>query len=226
MASNPQIISDLKVIQEAGHGIDVLTSYKGVPFICHALIINIKNDLVQIVTKDRPIVCLKNEKRPQILGSDFFEPSLASVVSLDIPSGKIELNQFSYVGTKLGERMIVRVEPKEPLSVNLEIEGQKISAQLADISINGLGVLVDSKLYTPLLKPGADINTSLQLHTGSIESTGIVLSALKVGDNFRLSIRYNQKNYQKMRIYRYLVDRRAEIGAELNENYRLALQDQ
>jgi len=225
MASNPQIISDLKVIQEAGHNIDVLTSYKVVPFICHALIQNIDNDLVQIVTKDPPIVCLESDKRPQILGSDFFEPSTASVVSLDIPSGIIELNQFSYVGTKLGERMIVRVEPKEPLTVNLEIEGQKISAQLADISINGLGVRVDSRSYTPMLKPGADINTSLKLHTGNIESTGIVLTAVKMGDVFRLSIRYNQKNYRKMQIYRYMVDRRAEIETDLIENYKSAIRE-
>ena len=36
MASNPQIISDLRVIQEANHSLELLTVYKGVPFICKA----------------------------------------------------------------------------------------------------------------------------------------------------------------------------------------------
>ena len=155
MASNPQIISDLRVIKEADHDLELLTTYRGVPFIYRAKIETIDENLVHVKGEGPAIVCLQTDTNPRVLGSDYFEPTIAEVKSLDIASGGIELENFSYVGTKLGERMIVRVEPKTPLPVDLEIEKQKIGAQLADISINGMGIRVADAAYSTLLKPGS-----------------------------------------------------------------------
>ena len=223
MVSNPQIISDLKVIQDVDHELEILTIYKGVPFICKASILEIEGDNVKVQAQSPYIVCLLKDKKPRILGSDYFEPSIASVSSLDIHTGKIELTNFSYVGTKLGERMIVRVVPKNNILVNLSVEELMVTGEMADISINGMGVRIDSAMYNTLLKPGTNINLNFKLPTGEITLSGTVLSALKLGASYRLSIRFSHNGDHKIIIFRYLIDRRAEIEQELLADYQTAL---
>jgi hypothetical protein len=224
MASNPQIISDLRVIQETGHNLELLTTYKGVPFICRAKIEDIEEDLVRIKAQDPAMVCLEDDKKPRVLGSDYFEPSTAQVISFDILSGTVELQNFSYVGTKLGERMIVRVEPRDPIPVKFTIGSQEISGKLADLSISGLGVRIANATYSPTLKPGTNVEISMTLPSGEISMPGTVLSALKLADHYRLSIRFGQNGSQKTDIFRYLVDRRAEIEEELQAEFEATLQ--
>jgi hypothetical protein len=220
MASNPQILSDLRVIQEADHQIELLTTYKGVPFVCRAIIERIQEGRVLVKALDPYMVCLEADKKPRVLGSDYFEPSVASVTYIDIQSGEIELDDFTYVGTKLGERMIVRVEPKKTIAVKLHTEVQETIGNLADISINGIGVHVAISAYNPTLKPGTIVQTQFMLPTGDIAMSGTVLSASKMDVSYRISIRFNNHSTQKILIFKYLIDRRVEIENELVTNYQ------
>ena len=220
MASNPQILSDLRVIQEAGHQIELLTTYKGVPFICRAIIDEIREESIIVKAQDACMVCLGKDKKPRVLGSDYFEPSVAKVVSLDLQSGEIELGNFTYIGTKLGERMLIRVEPGDPIAVNILSEKQQSSGQIVDISINGIGVRIGAADYNPTLKPGTIVRAQFRLNNGEIDLAGTVLSAFRIDDAYRLSIRFNQNGPQKMIIFRYLIDRRAEIAKELEAAYQ------
>jgi hypothetical protein len=223
MVSNTQIISDLRVIHEANHTLELLTNYKGVPFICKAIIKVVDNNTVQVIAKDPCLVCLLKDKKLRVLGSDYFEPSVATVVSMDIISGEITLSNFTYFGTKLGERMIVRVEPKGTIPVKLQIEDDNITGDMADISMNGMGVRIASSLYDSYPKPGTTLNIGFQLPNGEISMSGTVVSVIKLPDTFRLAIRYTQNGGQKIVIFRYLVDRRAEIEQELVSSYQATL---
>ena len=225
MASNPQILSDLRVIQEADHEIKILSTFKGVPFICPAKFEDISKDRVLVIAQDPSMVCLEMDKKPRVLGSDYFEPSVADVLSLDIFTGEIVLNNFTYVGTKLGERMIVRVEPREPIAVKLHTETQETIGQIADISLNGIGVWITTTAYSPTLKPGTMVVTKFQLPTGDFELSGTVLSAYKMAESYRLSIRFDQYDPQKTNIFRYLVDRRNQIEVEIVDNYEASIEE-
>ncbi len=221
MASSPQILSDLKVIQDADQELELLTTYKGVPFICKTKIASIQGDIARLTTHDPTIICLEGNQQTKVLGSDYFEPSAAQIIAVDVTKGIIELSNFTYVGTKMGERMIVRVEPKEPIEVTLEQEGTKNSGSLADISISGAGVRVPHAIYNSALKPGASVQVSMELPKGSIRMVGIVLSVIKTEEFYRLSIRFSQDGSQKVTIFKYLIDRRAEIESELQSQYQL-----
>jgi hypothetical protein len=222
MASNQQIISDLRLIKETEHELELLATYKGVPFICKARIEHIDDDLVRIKTADPAMVCLEKDMHTRVLGSDYFEPALAQIASLDIAKGIIELSNFSYLGTKLGERMIVRVEPKTPVEIGIEAEGQSISGELADISLSGLGALVKDSEYSAVLKPSTIITLNLHLPNGQVSIAGLILSVTRKEDCLRLAIRFVQNGSAKMVIFKYLVDRRAEITEEIKAEYRRA----
>lgn len=222
MASNQQIISDLRLIMETNHDLDLLNIYKGVPFICKAKIQSIEDDIVKVKTSDPAIICLVNEKQTRVLGSDYFEPTMAHVESIDLATGEVTLSNFSYLGTKLGERMIVRVEPKEPVEVILDYHSHTSKGQLADLSISGLGVRLANAEYTPLLKPGTSLKITLNLPNRSVSLPGTVLSTAKTYEGYRLSIRFGQNGPEKTTIFHYLIDRRAEIEAEIRQNYQSA----
>lgn len=219
MRSNQQILADLRLMQEAEQPVELLSTFKGVPFICRAEILEITPEKVRLKALDPAMICLQVGEQTRVLGSDYFEPARAEVLAFDLSQGQLELGGFTYVGTKLGERMIVRVEPKEPIPVHLSTEALQAEGELADISLNGIGVRLKPTDFTALLRPGAQVNLAVQLPTGAIESVGTIMSVTRQGETFRLAVRFSQSGAEKSLIFQYLVQRRAEIEAELRRCY-------
>ncbi|MCZ7554367.1 MAG: hypothetical protein B6D39_08180 [Anaerolineae bacterium UTCFX2] len=222
MTSNQQIISDLRLAMDMHQHLDLMVIYKGVPVISKAEIKDIQGDIVTMITHDPGLVCLRTSPQTSILGSDYFEPSAAKIQKVEIQSGEVVLDEFTYLGTRLGERMIIRVEPAAPIPLKLEFEDQAIDGELVDISLSGAGVRIPSEKYTPLLKPGAVIQIKFELPNGAISISGTVLSGTRNVDLYRLSVRFGQNGEQKERIFRYMVDRRAQIEQELRTEYEKA----
>jgi hypothetical protein len=219
MASNPQIIADLKVIMEMDQNLELLSTYKGVPFVCKAKIENITDECVRVKTPNPSLICLKYEPLAKVLGSDYFEPAIAEVQSIDIPKGIIDMTDFSYIGAKLGERMIVRVEPKSPVRVNLETTDFITSGELADISISGIGLRIAQADYNSAFKPGVMVQIKMVIPPRDISVSGTILSAVKTDEYYRLSVRFAQDIPQRSLIFKYLIDRRLEIEKEVQEEY-------
>lgn len=223
MPSTPQIISDLMMVMQLDHELELMNTFKGVPFICKARVLNIDGDNVSLQTSGPGIVCLERERQTKVLGSDYFEPSVAHTVSVDFRTGIIVLQNFSYLGTKLGERMTVRVEPKDPVDVLIINQTQKTSGELADLSLSGVGVHIAQAQYSPALKPGTLVLVHMELSGKPIEVEGTVLSVLKLDDAQRVAIRFTQERGHRLEIFRYLVDRRAQIEKELQAEYEAVL---
>jgi hypothetical protein len=222
MISNIQIISDLRLAMEMRQELELMVTFKGVPVICKARVTQIDGEIVSMTTRDPGIVRFEHEKKVSVLGSEYFEPSTAKVIQTDIRSGALKLSDFSYLGTRLGERMMMRVEPKEPIRISLESESLSFDGEIVDLSLNGIGVLIDQANYNPSLKPGTTIRTIFDLPNGHTVVEGTVLSSVKAGNNYRLSLRFNQEGSQKITIFRYLIDRRAEIESELKSDFEKA----
>ncbi|MEW5869424.1 MAG: PilZ domain-containing protein [Chloroflexota bacterium] len=225
MPSTPQIISDLRVMMGANHQLELLSSFRGVPFVCKANIESVEANRVQLKALEPSMACLEYDKHPRVLGSDYFEPALAKVISFDVLTGTVVLENLSYVGAKLGERMIVRVEPNEPITVKMEGDGIHSEGQLADISFSGIGVRILYADYSSSLKPGTSFQVSMQLPNGDISMPGTVISALKTTDFYRLSIRFGPDGVHKSLIFHYLVDRRNEIEQELFGVYNTLVEE-
>ena len=155
MVTNLQILSDLRLLKDNRQAVDLMNTYKGVPFVSRCRILEIDGDRVTIQTKDFSLVCIQKEKSTRVLGSDFFEPSLAQVAAVDLLNGTAVLYDFSYLGAKLGERMIIRVEPEEPLDVEIASNGSQIAGRMADISLSGIGLLIMNEEYPQSLNRGS-----------------------------------------------------------------------
>jgi hypothetical protein len=223
MPSNPQILSDLALIKLAGHQIELLSVYKGVPFICKANVEQIGDNSVALQTNNPALVCLECSNEARLLGSDYFEPAMARLESIDLAKGTITMKDLVYAGARLGERMIVRVEPREPIPVTLETAGQIFQGEIADLSISGLGIWLSKEQYQALLKPGVNVQLAFQVRNEPISLAGVILGVSKAPASQRISLRFAQGGAEKLQIFHYLIDRRAEIEAEVLEMYHASL---
>lgn len=215
MTSNLQILSDLRLAMDMKQPLELMVIYKGVPVISKARIDRIESDTVVMTTQDPGLVCLRDRPQTSILGSDYFEPSTAKIQKVDLQTGEVHLREFSYLGNRLGERMIIRVEPPEPLPLTLDLSDHQIQAELVDISVSGAGIRMLERDYSPALRPGSQVRCQFELPTGGVALPATILSGIRSGDSHRLSVRFGQNGDQKKVIFRYLVDRRAEIEREI-----------
>lgn len=222
MTSNTQILSDLKIIQQENQPLELLTTYKGVPFVGKAWIVSLEGDVVRLKVDDPVFICLECGNQTRVLGSDYFEPAVARLGGLDLEQSTVELSDFTYIGTKFGERMIVRVEPGEQISVLVKNGGVQTAAELADISMSGIGVRMQEKTHHVAMRPGAAVELDFHLPEVHIQTSGTVLSLFKSEDQIRLSIRFAQDFQQRASVFHYLIDRRTEIERELREAYETA----
>jgi hypothetical protein len=200
-----------------------MNTYQGIPFICKAKVARIEGDVVILESRNPTILCLQDQKETRVLGSDYFEPSLANVVSIDVSSGTISLSDFTYSGTKLGERMLIRAQPTEAIEVQIENKSQKTIGHLVDISLSGLGVQIQDANFHHSLVKGLDIQISLQLPSGKVNTSGTITKVDRFKQDYRLSIRFAQDIADRTTIFRYLIDRRKEIEKEVEKNYAEAL---
>lgn len=207
------------------HQLELMNTYRGVPVICRAKVVSIRDDLVEIESHDPGLVCLVKQKQTKVLGSDYFEPAGGRTDSVDLVNGKAILTHFTYQSTRLGERMIVRVEPKEAIPVQIKNEDQITTVELVDLSLNGMGVRVEGGNYNAFLKPGTAVQISMQLPKEEVQLSGNILTAIKTGSAYRLSVRFLPGNPQRVAVFRYLIDRRAEISLELEQEYQQALRE-
>lgn len=218
MASRQQIISDLRVAQEAGHDLEIFTVYKGAPFVAPVHISAVEENSAHFQARHPILAAVHTGQTLRLLGKEYFEPVSCVVESINLPAGEMVLGNFTYSGTRLGDRMIVRVEPQQPCAVTLKWQKEAVG-ELADISMSGLGVRIASGEYDSFLKPGADVAITLALPNRLIEAAGRILSAIHTGDCYRLSISFPPEYPQKLDVFHYLIDRRSQIEEELQRLY-------
>lgn len=223
MTSNLQILTDLRLAMELKQMLELMLFYKGVPVICKAAISKIEDENATLVTHAPGIICIQKAEKVSILGGEYFEPSSAKVARVELKSGQVHLQDFAYLANRLGERMIVRVEPKAPLPVTLSGMEQPIQAELVDLSLNGAGIRLEAGQYFPALKPGTMLNAAFELPGEAIHLNATVISGTKSDDRFRISIGFTENSAQRLVIFRYLIDRRSEIEQEIQAGYQEAL---
>jgi hypothetical protein len=222
MVPNPQILSDFRLMRENHCPVELMNLYRGVPFVCKGRILEIEEDRVRVHVETAHIILLLNQRTTKVLGNDYFEPITAQIEDIDLPGGTVTLHHFSYTGVRLGDRMMVRVAPAAPIPALIETEDRPVLGEMVDISMNGMGVQVAAEHYLPILKPGANVYLSTTLPNGEINVHGTIISVTKHGDDYRLAVRFAADHDYKVIIYHYLVDRRAEIEAEVRRDYEQA----
>jgi hypothetical protein len=219
MASNSQILADLKAMMKDQQAVSLLNVFKGVPVICTAQVQNVLNNGAVFAVVPPESTSLMWERYTWIQAAELLEAVKARVLSFDILSGIAELSDFQYAGSRLGERSAVRVEPKETLRVFINTQTQSIVGTMADISTIGVGVYVYHLENEHPFRRAAEVTLVMRLPQNEVSIQGKVRSLVKIGDYHRVSINFLPDQPENAAIAAYILTRREEILNELPQLY-------
>jgi len=226
MSQKEQIFADLIACHLEGKcDFELLNGYKGAPLIIPAVLQDVGEGQAIFETTPPNSVCLTWSEQTLILSDGTLEPISARVASFDIRTGLATLERFAYAGYQFGHRREVRVEPEQPLAVEIAHPAGKIPATLRDISMGGAGLQIDTGGCSPELNKGDDVQITVQLPGGPVHLEARLLAISSAGPVCRLALTFSSSGAgAKPSILRYIFQRRAQIMTEIAQKYAAAYQ--
>jgi hypothetical protein len=223
------IYAGLQRLMTVGRTVDLLNLYQGAPIVYPATVRVLESDHAVLRVPGYEVVCLTLEPSTILLNQILEEAVAADVRAVDLAAGTVTLSRFRYASSHVGDRMTVRVTPRDPVPVALECGGQRVDGELADMSINGLGVHVPVA-RAGVLRPRAVVHLKLALpqsadHGGdmALDLSGAVRFVKTEGEVNRVGIVFAQ-DVQMLTILHYVRERQTEILADLKSVYKSRLE--
>jgi hypothetical protein len=213
MTPSEQLFKDLNEIARVGEGVEIMNVYRCLPIVNKASFVNIGADTVTLKTTPPQLTCLERDGYTVLL-SDILQVAIsANVVAMDKNAGTVTLGNVAITNKKVGDRLTVRVEPRELIPVIVTAEGQTASGAVIDISLNGAGILIPGTVFRLKRKMATQLN--FELPNARIESSGIVSYTKQEPGSFRAGVDFSQDVRVKALVAQYITARRDEILAEL-----------
>ncbi|HLF89849.1 MAG TPA: PilZ domain-containing protein [Anaerolineales bacterium] len=220
---NEMILSSWQRVAAGNHEIDLLSMYKGMPVIHRAKVNFVYEDAVHIHPFTFKSVCLTLSKKIIVLSDLLDEPISADVKTVDLATGTAVLESFSYVSGHLGDRMSPRVEPREPIEIQLESGGRAFTGKVMDLSISGAGAFVSGEGVNKL-RSRSIVRFSLPLPDETLHLLGVIRHVRRTTQGSRLGIAF-EPGMNLRSVFTYINQRRAELLEELEEAYQEAVRD-
>ena len=221
-----EILNDLKRLYQSGQPVQFINAFHGVP-ITHAgkiLILNQGYAVFQVPGDQA--VCVALDKQTFLQQDLFPEIVSANTIGVDVAKGEVILVGFEYAGKNLGQRLNLRVKPKEPIWVEVQRDDLNFSAPLMDISVSGLGVYSFVTYIEEHLDFQTDASLQLKLELPSFHESIVLpgkISYIKREDGmltYRLGIQVEPNEDNLPVLKKYIDLRRAEIMQELEQTYQ------
>jgi hypothetical protein len=213
--SSKQISADLKsVLLEKHLNFELLNTYKGVPFICKAILEAVEAEKVRFGLNPASPYAWETVSQTLVLSEGLLEPIEGHLQHFDRAARTIWVDHFAYAGSKLSNRKELRVEPQGRVEVLLEADEEALSASLADLSMRGAGVRLTGELPDSLGQ-GKVLDLRLRLPEGELGLAGKIRNLTRFEHGTRLSLEFTGGVLDKTLIVRFIMRRRAEIIAEM-----------
>jgi hypothetical protein len=131
--------------------ITLLNIFKGVSISFPAQIIELGGYSIKIVADKLQIVSMYYEKKTFIQSPMLPELVEAEVYYIEPHSRIAILTQFTDIYGGIGNRTLVRVQPREPMECVIQSnrDGRSLRGELADVSQDGIAVYLASWMFSP-----------------------------------------------------------------------------
>jgi hypothetical protein len=235
MITNSQILEAFTRIADGKEQVRLINNHRGIPVSYEATVDGIQGSSIVFNVHKYQCVCLELDRYTYIQSPTLPSILKARVDDVDIVGGHVTLSHFGQASDTIGRRAVVRVQPKEPVDVVLNYQGQKIRGSLVDISTSGIGLyMVSAYINNPgLLRKDERIHLTLRLPNEKgmlidIRLVGRILYVNQEKGSYRLGLDTSPEAHTRSLITQYITQREAEILRELRSLYdkfhRLKLQ--
>jgi PilZ domain len=206
----------------------ITSNYKGIILTQRVRVLSFVPERMIIQAPDLEL-CLTFQDRIHLYSSAFKVIISARVLTIDMVMGKLELSDLSFTAWHWNERQCDRVQPRNPIYVNVVHNRALIRATLDNLSVGGMSLMIykykdkvvpfdqDSVVRLTMQLPGDDTRLYLK---------GKVIHERQTGKLGIIGMQLMGSQVQEKRINRYVVARKAEIMAELKQTSRGFLNQQ
>jgi len=205
----------IKRLIDTDPNMELLNFYKSYPMSIKAKIISFENGHLLLSVYPPGSVCLYQNKTTILLSNNLHDAMRARIEHFNIGEETALMSNLAYIGPWIGRRMIVRVQPSQPIPAILDRGGYVIRGNVADISLNGIGILVTN----PLVKKEDLFQVNIQLPDGELSVPGQVVEVTPLPSNNRLAIKFTANSKEIALILKYISKRRMELNDEVRQLY-------
>lgn len=204
--------------------VDVEIPIKGLMLRESVVVCDCSPDQVEAQSSNISHFCTGNFNYPLFIKLSRNNKALSCRLSdLLVYSGKLILNDFRLMDQSWIDRQSDRVQPRLPIFVSVVIGKKTIKANLFDISISGICILLDKKnVEDPdtLLDSKLQVLLTLPTYKSACKITGHVVQCRHIGNNLlRIGMNITVGNKDRAIITHYLSERKREILDELFINF-------
>jgi hypothetical protein len=234
-----EILKIFRQIAYEGRKVRLLNLYKGIPVSYAASIVNIGEVSVTVRTEKIQLVAMYLAKETFVQNTKFPQLVRAGVVLVNPDKMDAMLSRFSYQPERLGQITRVRLQPGAPVPGQVVSEqSSPLEAELIDVSLHGVGILVDENKVQGGCQAGQQIQVQLQLpaiisleepaEPQTITLQGTIVNARIVnapngleGGKCRLGIELHPEHPARLELARFISQRQMELLREVHSIYEL-----
>jgi len=199
----------------------LLNTYRGIPVMHEAVVLSVSKGYVTVRVHPFQAACLALQGETFLKSDQLPGIYQAQAVAVDVPKDQAVIAEFLDTGDTIGKRVTTRVQPKEPLEVELDDGKHRFTGRLADISTAGMGVLtLAAHIYGDLdLSKGSLVSIDFGLPNGDTHlryQSKVASMVHKKGTYLhRLGLELLPNPSMEFKLRQYLALRQAEILEEL-----------
>jgi hypothetical protein len=231
MAQQDNITRIFGMLLEQGKPARLINTYRGIPINNDARLITISQGYVAFSVHEYQAVCMTLEGKTFIQSDLLPEVYQARAVAVDVLTKQAILTEFAGVGTTVGKRMAVRVQPKEPVDVEIYDGKHRLPGKLADVSTTGVGVFTFATyIYGELTFEKSEnvyIDVRMPVSDVILRFEGKITSVAHQKGTFlhRLGVKLLPNPETDLALLQYITQRQNEILRELKAIYETMAQD-
>ena len=153
---------------------------------------------------------------------EFAHTMAGRLVDINVTDGKLKLAEIVYLDTTWKERNDTRVEPKDPIMVDVRSGSVAYRACIENLSLNGAGLLAYKVIERGVpLEPQQRVLLDFELPPDQrrLVIRGVIANLHLLGDTLvRIGVHILPSVFKKRLLQRYILWRKNEIIEELEES--------
>lgn len=225
MDSGSDYLQHLSRLADWKEKIRLLNTFRGLPIENEAVVIGYQDGYLAVRVHEYQAVCMALENTTLIQDQDWPEVIRANVMAVDIPKKQAVLGEFTGAGNEIGQRVELRVHPREPMNAEIYDGDKRIGGKIADLSCNGIGLFTFAAyIYENLLfEPNQPVYIDFRLPASNEISRfrGVVTSVVPDLHTqlYRLGLNIDIPQAQAEALNQYIHSRQTETLEELKSIY-------
>jgi hypothetical protein len=222
MPKRDEIFTALESLVGSAGKVRLLNVYKGLPINSDAPVLEATDGMVMLKVNKYQATCLEIQRKAYIQSDDLHQVARGEVLNVNFLTESAIVTGFVYMGDDLGKRLMIRVQPREPVEIEMALKGVNLRGQMADLSASGVGIVTGAVVVRPTLYAiGTNMVVSFQLPSerAPLRIAGKIANAFKGSNSYRLGIELTPDSATKMTLNRYIAQRQSEVQRELRMMY-------